>query len=121
MLGTYVLNCDNYETYYYKALKIRRLINNEFDQMFSKYDIIIGPTCLFTAFKLKKFENEPVKKYSDTDNKYTIAANIIGAPAISLPCGVDKEGLPIGLQIIGKRFGERDIIRAAYSCEQGMK
>lgn len=121
LLGTYVLNSENHDDYYSKALKIRRLINLEFDQVFSKYDIIISPTTLYTAFKLKEFDNDNVNKYSETDSKYTIAANLVGAPAISLPCGLDASGLPIGLQIIGRRFGEKDIIRAAYSYEQSQK
>jgi aspartyl-tRNA(Asn)/glutamyl-tRNA(Gln) amidotransferase subunit A len=118
LLGTYVLSSDNYKSYYDKALRVRRLISNEFDEFFSKYDILLGPTSLFTAFKFNKFENNPVEKYAKADNKYTVLANLIGSPSISLPCGLDKEGLPIGMQLIGRKFGEKDIIRAAYSLER---
>lgn len=118
LLGTFVLSSNNYETYYKKALKTRMLINKEFEQIFSKHDIILLPSNLYTAFKFNKFENDPFNKYKGTDNKYTIAANLIGSPAISIGRGVDKEGLPIGLQMIGRRFGEEDIIRCAYSLEQ---
>lgn len=117
LLGNYVLSADNYEAYYKKALKTRMLINSEFDKVFCKYDIILLPTNIYTAFKFKKYENDFLQKHKKTDNKYTIAANLIGAPAISIPYGLDNEGLPIGLQIIGKRFAEREIIRAAYSAE----
>lgn len=127
LLGNYVLSGDNYETYYNKALKVRRIIANEYEAIFSNYDIVLGPTTLSTAFKLKEFEQEPVQKSSDTDNKMaskkitsnfiTLLANIVGLPAISIPCGLDDKGLPIGLQMMGRRFGESDIIRAAYSYE----
>ncbi len=121
LLGNYVLSAANYEQYYNKALKLRRLINNEFEDVLSKYDLIMDPTNSFTAFKFKKFKDDPVKKYSSTDNKYTILVNIVGAPAISLPCGVDKEGLPIGLQLIGRKHGEKDIIRTGYTYEKAIK
>lgn len=118
LLGTYVLSSDNYKSYYDKALRVRRLISNEFDEFFSKYDILLGPTSLSTAFKFNKFENNPIEKYAKADNKYTVLANLIGSPSISLPCGLDKEGLPIGMQLVGRKFGEKDIIRAAYSLER---
>ncbi|NLJ90190.1 MAG: Asp-tRNA(Asn)/Glu-tRNA(Gln) amidotransferase subunit GatA [Clostridiales bacterium] len=118
LLGSYVLSSDNYDTYYDKALRIRRLISNEFDDFFSNYDILLGPTSLFTAFNFNAFLNSPVEKYADSDNKYTIIANLIGSPAMSIPCGYDEKGLPIGMQLIGRKFGEKDIIRSAYSLEK---
>lgn len=120
-LGAYVLSPDNYEDYYSQALKVRRLIKNEFDQVFSKYDIVILPSNFYTASKIDELDKEPIHQHSKADNKYTIVANMIGGPAISIPCGFDNNNLPIGLQLIGRQFGEEDIIRAAYSFETARK
>ena len=116
MIGSFVLSSGYYDAYYKKALKVKALIKEGFDKAFEKYDIIFGPTAPSTAPKLGESLSEPLKMY--LGDIYTVSVNLAGLPAISLPCGADSTGLPIGLQLIGKHFGEKDIIRAAYSYEQ---
>jgi aspartyl-tRNA(Asn)/glutamyl-tRNA(Gln) amidotransferase subunit A len=116
MIGAFVLSSGYYDAYYNKALKVKALIKEGFDKAFAKYDIILGPTAPSTALKLGESLSDPLKMY--LGDIYTVSVNLAGLPAISLPCGVDSKGLPIGLQLIGKHFGEKDIIRAAYSFEQ---
>lgn len=115
LFGTYVLSADNYEDYYLKALKIRRLISSDFTQVFKDYDIIISPTTPTTAFKIGEQVNDLLDLYSN--DILTVSANMAGLPAISIPCGF-IEGLPIGMQIIGKPFAEGTIIKAAYAFEK---
>lgn len=116
MIGAFVLNSGYYDDYYIKALKIQSLIKDSFNQAFEKYDIILGPTTPSTANKLGESLSDPLQMY--LGDLYTVAVNLAGLPAISLPCGCDKKGLPIGLQLIGKHFAEKEIIRVAYSYEQ---
>lgn len=116
MVGTFVLSKDNYEKYYNKARKIRALINRAYEKAFERYDIILCPETLCTAPPLKNEAFAPDSKSSSLT--LNASANLAGLPAASIPCGRDKKGLPIGLQLIGKRFGEKDIIRAAYCFEQ---
>lgn len=116
MIGAFVLSSGYYDAYYNKALKVKALIKQGFDKAFNDYDIILGPTAPTTAPKLGASLSDPLKMY--LGDIYTVSVNLAGLPAISLPCGVDSKGLPIGLQLIGKHFGEKDIIRAAYSFEQ---
>lgn len=116
MIGTFVLSSGYYDAYYRKALKVRELIKEEFNQVFKKYDLILCPTAPTTATGLKENMDDPLKRY--LGDIYTVSVNLAGLPAISLPCGTDKKGLPIGLQMIGKVFGEKDMIRAAYSFEK---
>lgn len=116
LLGAFVLSSNNYDTYYIKALKIRTLIKEGFNRAFSKYNVILGPTSPTTAYKLGKTSKKSAQKYSG--DIYTVAANLCGLPAISIPCGLDKKGLPIGLQLIGNCFREQDILRVAYSYER---
>ncbi len=118
MIGAYVLSSGYYDAFYNKALKVRALINQGFAKAFENYDIILGPTAPQTAPLLGVSLQDPLKMY--LSDIYTVSVNLAGLPAISLPCGKDGEGLPIGLQLIGKHFGENDIIRAAYSFEQSM-
>jgi len=119
MIGSFVLSSGYYDAYYNKALKVRRVITDSFLQAFENYDVILGPTTPSTAPKLMTSLSDPLKMY--LGDIYTVSVNLAGLPAISLPCGTDKKGLPIGLQLIGKHFGEEEIIRAAYTFEQRRK
>ncbi len=116
MIGAFVLSSGYYDAYYNKALKVRSVIKQGFDRAFEQYDVILGPTAPTTALKLGESLNDPLKMY--LGDIYTVAVNLAGLPAISLPCGYDREGLPVGLQLIGKAFGEREILRVAYSYEK---
>lgn len=116
MLGSFVLSSGYYDAYYLKALKVKALIKKAFDEAFSKYDVILGPVAPGVAPKLGESLCDPIKMYlGDID---TISANLAGLPGISLPCGISKNGLPIGLQLMGDCFKEKNIIRAAYAYEQ---
>lgn len=116
MIGAFVLSSGYYDAYYNKALKVKAVIKEGFDEAFQNYDILLGPTAPTTAPKLGESLSDPLKMY--LGDIYTVSVNLAGLPAISLPCGKDKKGLPIGLQLIGKHFGEKEILRAAYSFEQ---
>ena len=116
MLGSFVLSSGYYDAYYLKALRTKALIKKAFDEAFAKYDVILGPAAPTTAPKLGESLSDPIKMY--LGDIYTIAVNLAGLPGISLPCGVDQAGLPIGLQLIGDCFKEKNIIRAAYAFEQ---
>ncbi len=115
MLGSFVLSSGYYDAYYLKALKVKALIKKAFDEAFEKYDIILGPVAPTTAPKLGSSLADPIKMY--LGDIYTIAVNLAGLPAISLPCGQDETGLPIGLQLIGNCFQEKKLIQAAYAYE----
>lgn len=116
MIGAFVLSSGYYDAYYNKALKVKAMIKEGFDEAFQTYDILLGPTAPTTAPKLFESLSDPLKMY--LGDIYTVSVNLAGLPAISLPCGKDSKGLPIGLQLIGKHFGEKELIRAAYSFEQ---
>ena len=116
ILGTYVLSSGYYDAYYKKAQKVRTLVMNEFNKAFEKYDVIITPTSPTTAFKIGEKSTNPMEMY--LADICTVSVNIAGLPGISIPCGIDKEGLPIGLQIIGKKFDEETIIKTAFAYEQ---
>lgn len=115
MLGSFVLSSGYYDAYYLKALRTKALIKKEFDQAFSKYDVILGPAAPTTAPKIGESLTDPLQMY--LGDIYTISVNLAGLPGISLPCGADANGLPIGLQLIGDCFQEKQIIRAAYTFE----
>lgn len=119
MLGSFVLSSGYYDAYYLKALRAKALIKKAFDKAFETYDIILGPTAPTTAPKIGDSLSNPVQMY--LGDIYTVSANLAGLPAISLPCGRDDKGLPIGLQLIGGCFQEKQIIRAAYTYEQSVK
>ena len=119
MLGSYVLSAGYYDAYYIKAMKVRALIKKTFDEAFKKYDVIIGPVAPQTAPQVGEALKDPMKMY--LSDIYTIPANLAGLPAISVPCGKDSHGLPIGMQIMGDCFMEKNIIRAAYTYEQACK
>lgn len=119
MLGSFVLSSGYYDAYYIKALKTKALIKAEFDKAFAKYDVILGPAAPTTAPKLGQSLSDPLKMY--LGDIYTISVNLAGLPGISVPCGQDKNGLPIGVQLIGDCFSEKTLIRAAYTYEQNRK
>ncbi|CDB90576.1 glutamyl-tRNA(Gln) amidotransferase subunit A [Clostridium sp. CAG:253] len=116
MLGSFVLSSGYYDAYYLKALRTKALIKKAFDDAFAKYDVILGPAAPTTAPKLGESLSDPLKMY--LGDIYTISVNLAGLPGITVPCGMDSNGLPIGLQLIGDCFKEKNIIRAAYSFEQ---
>lgn len=115
MLGTYALSSGYYDAYYLKAQKVRTLIKQDFDKAFETYDIIIGPTAPTTAFPIGSQIDDPLKMY--LNDICTIPVSLAGVPAISVPCGMSN-GLPIGLQIIGKAFDESNVLRVAHAFEQ---
>jgi len=116
MLGTYVLSAGYYDAYYLKAQKVRTLIKQDFDEAFKKCDIIITPAAPTTAFRLGEKIQNPLQMY--LSDICTIPINLAGLPALSLPCGFDKDGMPIGIQLIGKHFDEPTILRVAHQYEQ---
>ena len=119
ILGTYVLSSGYYDAYYKKAQKVRTIIKQEFTKLFEKYDLLLTPTSPTVAYEIGTKSNNPLEMY--LADLCTVSVNIAGLPGISIPCGVDKAGLPIGLQLIGKPFGEETIIQAAYTYEQEVK
>lgn len=116
MLGSFVLSSGYYDAYYIKALRTKALIKKAFDKAFEKYDVILGPAAPTTAPKLGDSLSDPIKMY--LGDIYTISVNLAGLPGISVPCGLDSKGLPIGLQLIGDCFNEKKIIQAAYTYER---
>ena len=108
-----------YDAYYKKAQQVRTLVMNKFNKAFEKYDVIVTPTSPTVAFKLGSKSNNPMEMY--LSDICTVSVNIAGLPGISIPCGQDKEGMPIGMQLIGKRFDESTILNAAYTFEQEYK
>jgi len=116
MLGTYVLSSGYYDAYYRKAQKVRSLIKNDFENVFKSVDCILTPTSPTTAFKLDEKVNDPLTMY--LSDVFTVSVNLAGLPGISIPCGYDSKGLPIGLQLIGKAFDEATILRVADFFEK---
>jgi aspartyl-tRNA(Asn)/glutamyl-tRNA(Gln) amidotransferase subunit A len=116
MLGTYALSAGYYDAYYLKAQKARTLIRKDFDKAFERCDVIVTPTAPTTAFKIGEKTQDPLQMY--LTDIYTISVNLAGLPALSLPCGFDDNGLPVGLQIIGKDFDEATVLRVAHVYEQ---
>ncbi len=116
MLGSFVLSSGYYDAYYLKALRVKAMIKKAFDEAFAKYDVILGPVAPTTAPKLGDSLSDPIKMY--LGDIYTISVNLAGLPGISVPCGNDSKGLPIGVQMIGNSFSEKTLIQAAYTYEQ---
>ncbi len=116
MLGTYALSSGYYDAYYKKAQQLRRLIKEDFDRIFKEVDVLVSPTCPTTAFDIGSRNEDPLAMYL-TDIG-TICANLIGAPAISIPAGFDKDGMPIGMQLISQILQEEPLLRAAYNFEK---
>jgi len=115
MLGTYALSSGYYDAYYLKALKVRRLVYEDFTAAFAKYDVLISPTAPSVAFKLGDKTEDVLAMYMS--DICTIPVNLAGIPALSMPCGL-AEGLPVGLQIMGQPFAEGTVLKAAYAYEQ---
>jgi aspartyl-tRNA(Asn)/glutamyl-tRNA(Gln) amidotransferase subunit A len=115
MLGTYVLSAGYYDAYYGKAQKVRRLIKQDFDNAFKKCDIILTPTSPFTAFKINEKTSDPLEMY--LSDVYTTSANLAGIPGMSIPISRDKNGLPIGLQLLGNQFEESKILNLSTHIE----
>ncbi|GAQ18912.1 glutamyl-tRNA(Gln) amidotransferase subunit A [Oceanobacillus picturae] len=116
MLGTFALSSGYYDAYYKKAQKVRTLIKNDFGKIFEDYDVVIGPTTPTPAFKVGEKVDDPLTMYAN--DILTIPVNLAGVPGISVPCGFSEQGLPIGLQIIGKHFDESTVFRAAHAFEK---
>ncbi len=119
ILGTYVLSSGYYDAYYKKAQKVRTIIKNSYNELFEKYDLLLSPTSPTTAFKIGEKMNNPLQMYMA--DICTVPVNIGGLPGISIPCGLDSQGLPLGFQLIAKPFAEETIFRAAYAFEQTVK
>ncbi len=119
ILGTYVLSSGYYDAYYKKALEVRTLVKQEFDKKFEKYDVLLTPTSPTVAFEIGTRSNNPLEMY--LADICTVSVNIAGLPGISIPCGVDSKGMPIGMQLIGDKFKEETILNAAYTYEQATK
>lgn len=116
MLGSFVLSSGYYDAYYLKALRVKAMIKKAFEEAFAKYDVILGPVAPTTAPKLGSSLADPIKMY--LGDIYTISVNLAGLPGISVPCGKDDNGLPIGVQLIGDCFNEKKLIQTAYAYEQ---
>jgi aspartyl-tRNA(Asn)/glutamyl-tRNA(Gln) amidotransferase subunit A len=116
LIGTYVLSHGYYDAYYIRAQKLRRLIAQDFTEAFKKCDVLMGPTSPSTAFKLGEKSGDPVQMY--LSDIYTIAVNLAGLPGMSIPCGFDSAGLPVGLQIIGDYFAEPRMLNVAHQYQQ---
>jgi aspartyl-tRNA(Asn)/glutamyl-tRNA(Gln) amidotransferase subunit A len=116
MIGTYALSAGYYDAYYLKAQKLRRLIAEDFKQAFEVCDVIMGPTSPTTAFKIGEKSDDPVAMY--LSDIYTISVNLAGLPGMSIPAGFDAQGLPIGLQLIGRYFGEARLLNVAHQYQQ---
>ena len=116
MLGTYALSSGYYDAYYLKALKVRNLIRGDFIKAFEQADCLMMPVSPTTAFKIGEKANDPLQMY--LADIYTIAANLAGVPGISVPCGFDEDGLPVGLQILARAFGEDKLLRIARMFEK---
>src|SRR6185312_2514698 len=116
MLGTYALSSGYKDAYYLKALKVRRLIRDDFDRAFARCDVVAGPTSPTPAFKIGERSSDPLQMY--LSDIYTISCNLAGLPGISIPCGFTRSGLPIGLQILAAPFEEEKLLRVARMHEQ---
>ena len=119
ILGTYVLSSGYYDAFYKKAQKVRTYVKNKFDECFKKYDVLLTPVAPTTAFDIGSKTNNPLEMY--LADICTVSINIASVPAISIPCGIDSNNMPIGMQLIGNRFQEEKILNAAYAIEQQIK
>jgi aspartyl-tRNA(Asn)/glutamyl-tRNA(Gln) amidotransferase subunit A len=118
MLGTYVLSAGYYHAYYLKAQRVRSLLARDFDEAFAKVDAIVTPTTPTPAFKLGEKSDDPLAMY--LADIFTVTADLVGIPGISIPCGKSKEGMPIGMQILGKHFDEATVLRVAHVAEHAL-
>jgi aspartyl-tRNA(Asn)/glutamyl-tRNA(Gln) amidotransferase subunit A len=118
MLGTYALSAGYYEAYYGQAQKVRTLVIRDFEASFAEHDLLLGPTTPTTAFRLGEKAEDPLSMY--LSDIFTIPCDLAGTPAISIPCGLDENGLPVGLQLMGKHLDEATVLRAAHALEQAL-
>lgn len=116
LIGAFVLSSGYYDAYYKKALQVKAVIKQSFDKAFEKYDVILSPTAPTTALKIGENLSDPLKMY--LGDIYTVSVNLAGLPSMVVPCGFDKEGMPIGLQLIGKPFGENGLLNMGYAYQQ---
>jgi aspartyl-tRNA(Asn)/glutamyl-tRNA(Gln) amidotransferase subunit A len=116
LVGTYVLSHGYYDAYYLQAQKVRRLISQDFAQAFERCDVIMGPTSPTTAFSIGANVSDPVQMY--LNDIFTVSAPLAGLPALSVPCGFDDAGLPVGLQLTGNHFSEARLLGAAHRYQQ---
>jgi aspartyl-tRNA(Asn)/glutamyl-tRNA(Gln) amidotransferase subunit A len=116
MLGTYSLSAGYYEAYYGQAQKVRTLVIQDFDRAFERFDLLVGPTSPTTAFRLGERTEDPLAMY--LSDVFTIPSNLSGMPAISIPCGLAPDGLPVGLQLMGKLLDEPTVLMAAFALER---
>ena len=116
LIGTYVLSAGYYDAYYLKAQKVRKLIANDFIETFKECDLILTPTAPSAAFPLNEKQDDPIKMY--LNDVFTVPASLAGIPGISIPYGKDKNGLPLGIQLLGKHFDEQEIFNAAFALEK---
>ena len=117
LLGTYALSTGYYDAYYLKAQKVRTLILRDFENAFKKVDLIVTPTAPTTAFRIGEKTDDPLNMY--VSDVFTITCNLAGLPGISVPCGSDKDGMPIGMQLIGNHFDEETLLRAGHQFGVG--
>ena len=116
MLGTFVLSSGYYDAYYLKAQQVRTLIKRDFEAAFRKVDLLISPTSPTPPFRLGEKTNDPLAMY--LSDIFTITANLVGIPGISLPCGRTPDGMPVGIQLLGKHYDEQVVLNAAHAFEQ---
>ena len=119
MLGTFALSSGYYDAYYKRALQVRTLVTREFSRAFERCDVILSPVAPTTAYKIGEKTENPMEMY--LGDIYTVPVNIAGIPALSMPCGADGEGLPVGMQLMGPHFGEKTLIRAGYAFEKEVR
>ena len=119
MLGSFVLSSGYYDAYYLKALRVRNLIKQEFDKLFKEFDVILSPVSPETTPKIGESLSDPIKMY--LSDVYTVSANLTGMPGISIPCGIDRNNMPVGMQLFADHFREDNIIKAAYAFEKAGK
>jgi aspartyl-tRNA(Asn)/glutamyl-tRNA(Gln) amidotransferase subunit A len=118
MLGTYALSAGYYEAYYGQAQKVRTLVIGDYDAAFERFDVLVSPTSPTTAFRIGERTDDPLAMY--LSDLFTIPANLAGVPAISVPCGLDDAGLPVGLQFTGRILDEASILKAAHAFEDDL-
>jgi len=118
MLGTYILSAGFYDAYYLKALKVRTLIKQDFERAFEKVDLVLAPTSPTAAFRMGEKIDDPLQMY--LSDVFTISANLAGIGGISVPAGLTRDGLPVGLQLFAPNFEEGRLVRAAHAFERAM-
>jgi aspartyl-tRNA(Asn)/glutamyl-tRNA(Gln) amidotransferase subunit A len=118
MLGTYALSAGYYEAYYGQAQKVRTLVIGDYERAFESFDVLVSPTSPTTAFRIGERTDDPLAMY--LSDLFTIPANLAGVPAISVPCGLDDAGLPVGLQFTGRILDEASILKAAHTFEDDL-